>query len=146
MKKLIFVLVLATAVISGCGNKAGLPYGPGGEWIDDMRERITKDIDDPDKSIRLLEQVDRIETVLIELDDTLLEYYDGVEKLDADHSSKREDFQKEIDTFNEHRNEALDRLISIVVEMKNVAGRTDWESISDIDETLYESRQRSFGS
>jgi hypothetical protein len=132
--------------MSGCGKKAELPYGPGGKWIDDMRERISKDIDDPDKSIRLLEQVDRIETVLIELDDTLLEYYDRLEALDADHKSKREDFQKEIDSFNESRDEAVDRLISIVVEMKNIAGRDDWESISDIDETLYESWQRSLGS
>jgi hypothetical protein len=132
--------------ISGCGKKSEAPYGPGGKWIDNMRERITQEIEDPDKSIRLLEQVDRLEAVLIELDDTLVQYYEELQELDADYSSKREDFQNAIDSFNEYRAETLGRLVNIVLEMKKIAGRADWSIVSDIDGTLYESWQRSLGS
>ena len=123
-----------------------MPYGPGGKWIDDMRTRITKNVEDPDKSIKLLEQVDEMEFVLMELDQNVVDYYNRLALLDENYNSTREEFQKEIDAFNKYRHNAVVKLFEITVEMKSIAGRADWEAISDMDETLYESWQRSYGS
>jgi predicted nucleic acid-binding Zn-ribbon protein len=130
----------------GCGKKTVSPYGPGAKWIDDMRERITKNIADENKSTKLLEQVNRIETVLMDLDHTVLGYYEQLEELGANYHSTREDFQKEIDSFNDYRHKKSEELIAIAMEMKKIAGRADWKILSDIDVTLYESWQRRYGS
>jgi predicted nucleic acid-binding Zn-ribbon protein len=140
---LAFVVVIIVA--PGCGKKTVSPYGPGADWIDDMRDRITKNIADENKSIKLLEQVNRIEAVLMDLDHTLLEYYEKLEALDANYHSTRDDFQEKIDSFNDYRHKKVDELIAIAEEMKQIAGRADWNIFSDIDATLYESWQRSYG-
>jgi hypothetical protein len=137
--------VVVIIVGPGCGKKTVSPYGPGANWIDDMRERITKNIADENKSIKLFEQVNRIEAVLIDLDHTVLEYYEKLEALDANYHSTPEDFQKEIDSFKDYRHQKLNELIAITMEMKKIAGRADWKILSDIDVTLYESWQRRYG-
>jgi hypothetical protein len=142
----VFAIAIISAVATGCGKKSESPYGPGGEWVDNLRERITKNIEDHDKSIKLLEQVDRIEAVLMDMDDTVLGFYARLNQLDANYHSTREDFQKEIDSFNEYRHKKVNELISISKEMKKISGRSDWEKVSDMDKTLYESWQRSYGS
>jgi len=138
--------VIVAAVFTGCGKKEMAPYGPGGAWVEDMRSRITEKITDPDKATQLIEQVDRIEMVLTDLDNELRGYYKKMEALDEDYNSTREEWQKEFDSFNEYRAGAVDKLIDITIEMRRIAGREDWEVISDMDETLYESWQRSLGS
>jgi predicted nucleic acid-binding Zn-ribbon protein len=142
----VLVLVIVAAVFTGCGKKEMAPYGPGGAWVEDMRSRITEKITDPDKATQLIEQVDRIEMVLTDLDNELRGYYKKMEALDEDYNSTREEWQKEFDSFNEYRAGAVDKLIDITIEMRRIAGREDWEVISDMDETLYESWQRSLGS
>jgi hypothetical protein len=141
-------LALTVGLLStvGCGKKAEMPYGPGGKWIDDMRARITNNVEDPDKSIKLLEQVDEMEIVLMELDQYLTDYYNRLTLLDENYNSTREEFQEEIDAFNKYRHNAVEKLFEITVEMKKIAGRADWAAISDMDETLYESWQRSYDS
>ena len=140
----ILAIALVLVMGPGCGKKSESTYGPGAEWVDDMRERISKNIEDQDKSIKLLEQVDRIEAVLIDLDHTLRGYYKRLNQLDENYHSTREDFQKEIDSFNDYRHKSVIELINITIEMKIIAGRADWEKVSDMDETLYESWQRSY--
>ncbi len=142
----VLALVIVAAVLTGCGKKEMAPYGPGGAWVEDMRSRITENIADPDKATQLIEQVDRIEIVLTDLDHELRGYYKKMEALDEDYNSTREEWQKEFDSFNECRSRAVDKLIDITIEMKRIAGREDWKVVSDMDETLYESWQRSLGS
>ena len=142
----VLVLLVAVVTMTGCGKKEMAPYGPGGAWVEDMRSRITEKITDPDKATQLIEQVDRIENVLTDLDNELRGYYKKMEALDEDYNSTREEWQKEFDSFNEYRAGAVDKLIDITIEMKRIAGREDWEVISDMEETLYESWQRSLGS
>lgn len=43
-----------------CGHsKKESAYGPGNEWVNDMRDQIQKRMDDPDKVKRLLSLVDK---------------------------------------------------------------------------------------
>jgi hypothetical protein len=141
---LVVCLVLAIAALSissaGCkSKKSKSTYGPGGEWVGDLRDRIQKDIDDPEKVTALLAVVDKIEIVLFDLDGEVKAYYAALTALDKDYTSTREQFQAEIDQFNTMREEQFDKLLSYMFEMKQIAGKEDWAKVSDIEKTLYES-------
>jgi hypothetical protein len=137
--------VVSLVLLVGCGrNKKESAYGPGNEWVNDMRDQIQKNIDDPEKVTKLLAVVDEIEIVLMEMDQAVLVYYATLDSLDADYNSTREDFQSVIDAFNVQRLERSNELVGHMFEMKRIAGREDWKTVSDIDKTLYESWQRTF--
>jgi predicted nucleic acid-binding Zn-ribbon protein len=141
----VVVVSLALAGGIGCGKKnVESAYGPGADWIEDMRERIRDDIKDQDKATKLLAQVDAIESVLVDLDRELLVYYGRVSNLSKNYDSTREDFQKEIDSFNDYRRVRVEELLRIFVKMKTISGRADWEIVSNMDHTLYESWQRNY--
>ena len=139
---LIAVLLLSLA---GCGGKnTESAYGPGNEWVDDMRARIQDKIDDPQKVTDLLVVVDEIEKSMIDLDQDVKDYYTALTKLDKNYNSTREEFQAAIDDFNAKRRQHRDKMIGVMFEMKRIAGREDWKKLSDIDKTLYEGWQRAY--
>jgi hypothetical protein len=147
-KVLPLALTAALALIllaPGCRKKEEAPYGPGGAWIGDMRERIEDKIDDKAKSVELLKIVDKIEVMVTDMDQQTRHLYGKLDKLDADYNTTRDQIQDEFDKFNKARLEKVDKLTDIILEMKQVAGREDWKEISDIDKTLYQSWQRSPG-
>ncbi len=131
--------------LGGCGGKkTESSYGPAAEWVDDMREQIQKDIDDPEKVAALLVVVDNIEITLVDLDENVKTYYKTLTELDKNYNTTREEFQAAIDTFNAMRKEIFEKLLEQMAEMKRIAGEEDWKKIADIDTTLYESWQRSY--
>ena len=137
--------VMLSLSLVGCrGRKTESAYGPGNEWRDDMRKRIPKEVDDPDKVAGLLSVVDKIEVTLVEMDGDVKRYYASLAELDRDYNSTPEEFQDTIDQFNIKRNTYFETMLGYVFEMKDIAGREDWEAVADIDETLYESWQRPF--
>ena len=133
---------------TGCiRKKATAPgYGPGYEWVDDMRDRIPKSVDDPDKVTGLLAVVDRTELTLIDMDGDVKDYYAALTKLDRDYKTTRGEFQDAFDQFDTKRHQHVEKLLGHMFEMKKIAGKEDWQKVSDIDKTLYEDWQRSFES
>jgi len=51
-----------------------------------------------------------------------------------------------MDQFDTKRHQHVEKLLGHMFEMKKIAGKEDWQKVSDIDKTLYESWQRSFES
>lgn len=141
------VIVLASS-LSSCGRfkKTAPAYGPGSEWVDDMRDRIRKSVDDPDKVTELVVVVNKIEMTLIDLDKEVRDYYDTLGELDRNYQTTREEFEDAMDQFNAKRDSYFEKMLSYIFEMKKIAGREDWGKISDIDKTLYEDWQRPLGS
>jgi len=133
---------------TGCiREKATSPgYGPGYEWVDDMRDRIKKNIDDPDKVTGLLAVIDKIELTLVDMDGDVKDYYTDLTKLDRDYKTTRGDFQDAIDQFDTKRHQNFEKMLGHMFDMKKIAGKEDWKKVSDIDKTLYENWQRSFES
>jgi hypothetical protein len=133
---------------TGCiRKKATAPgYGPGYEWVDDMRDRIQKNIDDPDKVTGLLAVIDKIELTLIDMDGDVKDYYADLTKLDRDYKTTRTEFQDAIDQFDTKRHQYFEKMLGHMFDMKKIAGKEDWKKVSDIDKTLYENWQRSFES
>jgi hypothetical protein len=141
--------VVASAVLllslAGCGGKnTKSVYGPGHDWVNDMRERVQEQIDDPDKVADLLLVVDQVEETVIELDQNVMDYYTALTKLDKNYNSTRDEFQAVMDQFNKEREEAFEEVLGHVFKMKKIAGREDWKKLSDIDKTLYQDWQRAY--
>ena len=142
LSALIAVLSLSLA---GCrGKKTESAYGPGYEWVDEMRGRIPKSVDDPDKVTGLLAVVDKIELTLIDMDGDVKDYYADLTRLDRDYNTARGEFQDAIDQFDTKRHQYFEKLLGHMFEMKRIAGREDWKKMADIDKTLYESWQRAY--
>ncbi len=139
---LLAVLLLSLA---GCGGKnTESAYGPGNKWVDDMRARIQDKIDDPQKITDLLVVVDGIEKSMIDSDQDVKDYYTALTKLDKNYNTTREEFQVAMDQFNATRHKHVENLLGYLFEMKGIAGKEDWKTLSDIDKTLYESWQRAY--
>jgi hypothetical protein len=141
--------VVASAALllswAGCrGKQTKSAYGPGHDWVNDMRERVQEQFDDPDMVADLLLVVDQIEGTVIELDQNVTNYYVALTKLDKNYHSTREEFQTVIDQFNKERDEAFDEVSGYAFKMKMIAGREGWKKLSDIDKTLYEEWQRAY--
>jgi len=139
----LLLLILASVVLassaSGCfWNKKTAPGYGGSEWIADWRERIMAGVDDPDKVTELLVVVNKMEATLIDLDRELADYYETLSKLDRDYSSTREQFDKVIADFATTRGTYFETLMEHRFEMRDIAGKKYWGSISDVDESLYE--------
>jgi hypothetical protein len=133
---------------TGCiRKKATAPgYGPGYEWVDDMRDRIQKNIDDPDKVTGLLAVIDEVELTLIDMDGDVKDYYTDLTKLDRDYKTTRTEFQDAIDQFDTKRHQYFEKMLGHMFDMKKIAGKEDWKKVSDIDKTLFENWQRPFES
>ena len=141
------LIAVLSVSLTGCrGKKTESTYGPGNEWIDDMRDRVKDEIDDPEKVAGLMAVIDKMELTLIDMDGMVKDYYTTVAKLDRDYNTTREEFQSAIDQFNTTRRGYLEKMLGCLFEMKEIAGREDWKKMSDIDKTLYEKWQRSYGS
>lgn len=142
---LAMLLVVLSISLTGCWTKnKEAAYGAGNEWINDMREQIQSDIEDPDKVAALLVVVDKIEVTLVELDRDVKEYYATLAKLDRNYNTTREEYQGALDQFNATRHGYFENLLSNMFEMKRITGREDWQKLADIDKTLYESWQRTY--
>jgi hypothetical protein len=79
------LLILMLAIAGGLGacskgSNASAEFGPGGTWIDDMRARVTEDIEDAETATALLVELDAIETELSAFDEKVIVFY---EKLDS---------------------------------------------------------------
>ena len=141
----VFVGALSAST-TGCirKKKTEPSYGPGHEWVTDMRDRIQKQVDDPEKVTGLLAVVDQIELTLIDMDNGVQDYYATLRKLDRDYNASRADFEKTIDDFNTKRQEYFEKMLDHTMTMRSIAGREYWKKLSDIDKSLYDSWQRAY--
>ena len=62
-------VLLGLTFTYGCGKiRKKDAFEPGNEWIEDMRDRVSENVDDPGKRTRMLALVDQFEKDLLEVD------------------------------------------------------------------------------
>ena len=139
-------VVALASILSGCGRfaKTAPGYGPSFEWVDDMRERIRKGVDDPDTVTELLLIVDDLEKTMVELDKEVRAHYANMEKLNSNHGTTRQEFEDAMSQFGETRESYFLKVVDYIFEAKKAAGREYWDDISDIEKTLYEEWRRPY--
>ena len=133
-------VVAPASILSGCGRHAKTDpgYGPSSEWIDDMREQIRKNVDDPDTVTELLLIVNDLEKTLAELDKEVRAYYANMDKLYSNYGTTRQEFEDAMSQFDETRETYFEKVVGYIFEAKKAAGKEYWDDVSDIEKTLYE--------
>ena len=125
------ILVVAAslaATATSCGRVAQVgEVKPGQDWIDDMRGKIREQLTNRDTAEQLLAEVDRLEEMVLAFDAATIDSYNRL----------KEDFNT---VRIQHRNTVMD----VRFRMRELTTPEDWETLSDIDETLLSQWERQF--
>jgi hypothetical protein len=143
------LLILMLAIAGGLGacskgSNASAEFGPGGTWIDDMRARVTEDIEDAETATALLVELDAIETELSAFDEKVIVFYEKLDALDRDYNTRRADYENAIEAFSTTRMATRDRIIDIRFRMRNLVTPDQWAVVADIDKSLLHEFQRGY--
>ena len=131
--------------MAGCRrNKQPTNIEPAGEWLTEMRARITEKIDDADTAAALLLEVDALEVEVQAFDVAIKEYYTNLLRLDQDYNSSRAEFDALIQEFNATRAHHRDVIVGIRFRMRERVTPERWEIVADIDNALLAEWQRDF--
>ena len=144
LKTALLIAVIAAMAVGLGGSKKATEFESGGEWLSDMRARITEKIDDAETATAVLAELDLIEAELEALDAIVVEYYQHLNQLDRSYDTRRADFENDIMEFNVARMASRDRIIDIRFRMRNHTTPDQWKIIADIDKSLFEEYQRSY--
>jgi hypothetical protein len=137
------LLTTAIALLSGCaGRNTSADQAPSAKWFDETRERIRNEFTDPEQVAALTKVVDQMEVTMNDLDKDVVDYYAKVAALDRDYGTTREQFQEAVDGFNARLGVVYEEMLIFLGELKRIAGRDGWKTLSDIDQMLYETWQR----
>jgi hypothetical protein len=132
------LVVLALCVLLGlffgcskAGKKEKNEFKPGSEWIEDMRERVADEIEDPGKKTEMLAVVDQLEKDLWELDRIVQKLYADLGTLTKDYNAIPEAFHKAIAEFEADRQVIRDRIINSRFKMRDLSTPEEWEELTD---------------
>ena len=129
-----FSLLLIFILLSGCskGQKKQAPLLAGQDWLDDMRGRIEKHIDDPAKKAQMLELVEQDEKTLKEIFHETKTFYRAVYTLDKNYNSTQDDFRKLSADYNATRDRLRNQTVENRFKTKALTTPEEWSHVSDI--------------
>jgi len=143
----IMLVAVVFAVFTGSCSKSkkgdgGDPGPPATPWVDDIRSRISENIDDPKKSSEMFALVDSLEQMLEEFDVDVQNYYRQILEVNADYNATREDFERVRSRFETRRKAARREAMALRFQLKNLATKEEWKRLSDKKESIIEVWQR----
>jgi Mg2+ and Co2+ transporter CorA len=112
-------------------KKEKAEFEPGTEWVEDMRDRIEKNIEDPNKKTDLLALVDQIEKDLVELDRVVQKLYADLRTLNDNYNASPEEYRKVISEFEADRKEVQDRIVNSRFKMRDLSTPEEWKKLVD---------------
>ncbi len=121
-------------LVSGCsmfGKKEKAEFKPGSEWIEDMRDRVRENIEDPGKKTDMLAVVDQVEKDLWELDRVVRKLYANLRTLNDNYNASPEEFRKVISEFEADRKEVRDRIVDSRFKMRDLSTPEEWKKLTD---------------
>lgn len=129
-----FSLLLIFILLSGCskGQKKQAPLLPGQDWLDNMRGRIEKHIDDPAKKAQLLLLVEQDEKTFKEMFQETKTFYHDMYTLDKNYNSTQDDFRKLFADYNATRDRLRNQAVENRFKMKVLTTPEEWSHVSDI--------------
>jgi hypothetical protein len=131
-------LCVLFGLISGCskvGKKEKAEFKPGSAWIEDMRNRIEDNIQDPDKKNSMLALVDQTEKDLLEVDQAVRKLYTDFSSLSENYNSTPEEFRKVISEFEASRRAVRGRVIENRFKMRDLSTPAEWKKLTDISKS-----------
>ena len=129
-----FSLLLIFILLAGCskGQKKQAPLLAGQDWLDDMRGRIEKHIDDPAKKAQLLLLVEQDEKTLKEMFQETKTFYHDVYTLDKNYNSTQDDFRKLFADYNATRDRLRNQTVENRFKTKALTTPEEWQHLSKI--------------
>ena len=133
-----FLTVLALCVVMlgltyGCskfGKKDEAKFKPGNEYVEDARDRVSKNIEDPDKKTAMLALVDQVEKDLLEVDRVVQKFYANIGALNDNYNASPDEYRKVISEFEADQNEVRDRIIDIRFKMRDLSTAEEWKELT----------------
>jgi len=116
--------------LAGCSKGKKNSPEPGDEWAEDLRARIEKYIQDPDKKNQLMDLVDQDMTVFKQLAQAAELNQKSLLDVDRNYHSTPEDFKKVFAEFNETRYRLRAESLEIRFQMKDLCTPEEWEGLS----------------
>lgn len=126
-------LLCSLIVMIGCtkkAKKAKKTIVPGEEWAEDLRARVEKHIDDPEKKRQLMDLVDQDVKLFKELSQETERYNKELFAVDRNYNSTPEDFKRVFSDFNETRYRLRAQSLEIRFEMKALCSPEEWKELS----------------
>ena len=132
-----FVLLkalLVAVVISGCGTFGGgntkSDTPPENEWIKDMRARILKQIEDPNKQNAMLLIVDQTEMDLADLNQILRKFYENLRALNNEYEASPDAYREVITIFESERKTVADRIKASRFQLVELSTPEEWKTLT----------------
>ncbi len=145
---LVFLLILcALLVVTGCSRGAKKTPAPGEEWADDLRSRIEKHIDDPEKKGQLLNLVDQDIGIFKNLSQETTTYNKKLIDVDRNYHSTPDDFRTVFSEYNQTRYRLRAQSLEVRFKMQALCTPEEWKEISHFrtKKGLFNQLTQSFG-
>lgn len=126
----LLLLLCVTLVVVGCSRGAKNPPVPGEEWVDDLRSRINKHIDDPQKKGLLMDLVDQDVGLFKELAQVTAADTKRLLAVDKDYYATPADFRSVFDEYNRTRYRLRAQSMAIRFKMQALCTPEEWQDIS----------------
>ena len=119
----------------GCGGtdeKSADAFKPGIEWLEDMRERVSENIAEPDRRAKIMVMVDQLAEDLVTLDQAVQKLYTDLDALNKDYDATPEDFKAAIAKFEADREIARVRIMDTRFNIRSMSTQEEWEDLTDV--------------
>lgn len=143
----ILLVLCGSLVLAGCSRGAKTPPVPGEEWADDLRSRIGKHIDDPEKKDRLLNLVDQDVGIFKKLAQETTTYNKKLIDVDRNYHSTPDDFRTVFSKYNQTRYRLRGQSLEVRFRMQALCTLEEWNEISEFrtKKGLFNQLTQSFG-
>lgn len=126
----VLLLLCAFLAVSGCSRNAKKTPAPGEEWADDLRSRIDRHIDDPQKKSQLMNLVDQDVDIFKELSQATVTDSGKLLVVDKNYLSTPEDFRAVFAEYNQTRYRLRTQSMDIRFKMQALCTPEEWKHIS----------------
>ncbi|MDX2493956.1 MAG: hypothetical protein QNK27_03230 [Desulfuromusa sp.] len=125
--------------MTGCTKKVQQATVPGEEWAEDLRSRVERHIDEPEKKRQLMNLVDQDADILKTMSQQTERYNKELFAVDRNYNSTPEDFRKVFSEFNATRNRLRADSLDVRFKMKALCSPEEWKALSyvRVKDSLY---------
>jgi hypothetical protein len=120
----------------GKSKKADVYDGP--RWISELRSTVKNAVSDPDRAVKMVALVDKMEQELTGMDEEVKRFINRVRVLNADFDASRTDFEVVIGDFNRRRKEARARFLDLRFQLNSLSTTDEWKQIANREKTVME--------
>ena len=126
----VLLILFAALIVSACSWGSQAPPVPGEEWAGDLRSRIDRHVDDPQKKSQLMGLVDQEMAIFQKLAQDTATFRQKLLAVDRSYDSTPDDFRAVFSEFNQKRYDLRSQSMNIRFKMQALCTPEEWQDIS----------------